>query len=58
MDAGNQQALDYYLLPQLDMTLPRLRLARNNGVALDGYRFETLDALYELTGRIHLLEAA
>ena len=56
MDAPNKQALDYYLLPQLDMTLPRLRLAQDNGVSLDSYRFDTLDALYELTGRVHLLE--
>ena len=58
MDAGNKQALDYYLLPQLDMTMPRLRLAQDNGLSLDSYRFDTLDALYALTGRIHLLEVA
>ena len=58
MDAANVQLLDYYLLPALDMTLPRLRLAKDNGMSLDGYRFDTLDALYALTGRIHLLEAA
>jgi DNA invertase Pin-like site-specific DNA recombinase len=58
MDVFNKQALDYYVLPRLDMTLPRLRLARNNGVSLDSYRFDTLDALYELAGRIHLLEVA
>ena len=58
MDALNKQPLDYYLLPQLDMSLPRLRLARENGMSLDSYRFETLDALYDLTARIHLLEVA
>ena len=58
MDAINKQALDYYLLPRLDMILPRLRLAQDNGMSLDSYRFDTLDALYELTGRIHLLEVA
>jgi hypothetical protein len=58
MDAVNKQALDYYLLPRLDMTRPRLRLAQDNGMSLDSYRFDTLDALYELTGRIHLLEVA
>lgn len=58
MDAANVQLLDYYLLPALDMTLPRLRLAKDNGMSLDSYRFDTLDALYALTGRIHLLEAA
>lgn len=58
MDALNKQPLDYYLLPRLDMSLPRLRLARENGMSLDSYRFDTLDALYELTARIHLLEVA
>ena len=58
MDALNKQPLDYYLLPRLDMSLPRLRLARENGMSLDSYRFETLDALYDLTARIHLLEVA
>ena len=58
MDAANKQLLDYYLLPRLDMTLPRLRLAQDNGMSLDSYRFDTLDALYDLTGRIHLLEVA
>ena len=58
MDALNKQPLDYYLLPRLDMSLPRLRLARENGMSLDSYRFDTLDALYGLTARIHLLEVA
>ena len=58
MDALNKEPFDYYLLPRLDMSLPRLRLAQDNGVSLDSYRFDTLDALYELTGRIHLLEVA
>src|SRR5262249_45706794 len=46
MDRPNQKALDYYLLPRLDMTAPRLRLAEHNGVSLDAYRFETLEPLY------------
>ena len=58
MDAVNKQAIDYYLLPLLDMTSPYLRLAQDNGVSLDSYRFDTLDALYDLTGRVHLLEVA
>jgi DNA invertase Pin-like site-specific DNA recombinase len=58
MDGLNMQPLDYYLLPRRDMTLPQLRLAHDNGVSLDSYRFDTLDALYELTARVHLLEVA
>ncbi len=58
LDAGNQTAFDYYLLPRLDMTLPRLRLAENNGVSLDGYRCDTLESFYELTARAQLSEVA
>lgn len=58
MDADNKQVLDYYLLPGLDMSQPRLRLAQDNGMSLDSYRFATLDALFQLAGRIHLLEVA
>ena len=31
MDQPNQSALDYYLLPRIDMTAPRLRLAKTMG---------------------------
>ena len=58
MDEPNQNALDYYLLPRIDMTGPRLRLAEDNGISLDAYRFETLDALFGLAARVELLEVA
>jgi hypothetical protein len=58
MDQPNREPLDYYLLPRIDMTEPRLRLAEDNGVSLDSYRFETLDAFYGLTARTNLLEVA
>jgi len=58
MNTANVEPLDYYLLPSLDMTLARLRLAQDNGMSLDSYRFDTLDALYALTKRTHLLEVA
>jgi hypothetical protein len=58
MDQPNQTALDYYLLPRIDMTVPRLRLAEDNGISLDAYRFETLEALFELAARAELLEVA
>ncbi|MCJ2132767.1 recombinase family protein [Methylobacterium sp. J-026] len=51
MDVGNATALDYYLLPGLDMTVPRLRLAERNGFSLDAYRFEALDTLFALAAR-------
>ncbi|MBX6382446.1 MAG: recombinase family protein [Microbispora sp.] len=42
MAPGNQEALDYYLLPRLDLSLPRLRLREHNGITLDAYRFDGL----------------
>ena len=58
MDAENKQALDYYLLPALDIENPKLRLAENNHLALDAYRFDDLQPFFLLTERIALPEAA
>ena len=58
MDRGNVIPLDYYLLPRLDMTEPNIRLAENNGLSLDGYRFETLDFLFSLAARAQFEQAA
>nr|WP_280177621.1 recombinase family protein [Bosea lathyri] len=58
MDHGNTSPLDYYLLPRLDMTEPKLRLAECNGLSLDGYRFETLDFLFSLAARAQFEDAA
>jgi DNA invertase Pin-like site-specific DNA recombinase len=56
MNQPNREPLDYYLLPRIDMTEPRLRLAEENGVSLDSYRFDSLDAFYRLAARTELLE--
>ena len=58
MDEPNQNALDYYLLPRIDMTAPKVRLAEDNGISLDAYRFETLDAFFALAARATLQEVA
>jgi hypothetical protein len=58
MDQPNRNAIDYYLLPRLDMTLPRLRLAECNGMSLDCYRFEELATLFDLAARADVEEAA
>jgi DNA invertase Pin-like site-specific DNA recombinase len=58
MDTSNTRALDYYLLPRIDMSVPKLRLAEENGLSLDGYRFETLEFLFSLAGRTQFAEAA
>jgi DNA invertase Pin-like site-specific DNA recombinase len=58
MDEENAQPLDYYLIPRIDVTLSRLRLAEFNGVSLDSYRFESLDVLFSLAERTKLSEVA
>ena len=58
MDRPNQRPLDYYLLPSLDMTLPRIRLAEHNGLSLDAYRFETLDRLFDMAVHVPVPEVA
>lgn len=43
LDAANETALDYYLLPALDVRDPRLRLQEEDGIYLDAFRFDNLD---------------
>jgi hypothetical protein len=40
------------------MSLPKLRLAEYNGISLDAYRYDTLDALYGMAARVKILEVA
>lgn len=58
MDTANRAAFDYYLFPRLDLVADRLRLAEDNGLSLDAYRFDTLDLLYEIAAPIAIAEAA
>jgi DNA invertase Pin-like site-specific DNA recombinase len=58
MDAANERARDYYLLPGIDMTWEKLRVAEHNGIYLDAYRFETLEYFLSMAERIKLQEAA
>jgi hypothetical protein len=58
MAAGNAEVLDYYLLPRLDVSLAKLKLGEHNGLALDAYRFESLDAFFDLTARSSILDTA
>ena len=58
MDASNISPLDYYVLPRIDMTGPRLNLAERNGMSLDGYRFENLSFFFSLVARSGFAEAA
>ena len=58
MDEVNEAPRDYYVLPSIDMTLGKLKLAEQNGLALDAYRFDTLDFFYALASRARLAEVA
>ena len=58
MDATNEGIRDYYLLPGLDMTWENLRMAEENGIYLDAYRFENLDYFAGMAERVKIKEAA
>lgn len=58
MDAVNREALDYYLLPSLDVEDSRIRLSENNGFALDTYRFDDLEPFFQLAERAAIPEVA
>jgi hypothetical protein len=58
LDETNSGIRDYYLLPALDMTWGKLRLAEENGVYLDTYRFDALDYFYGMADRSRFEEAA
>ena len=58
MDEANEAVLDYYLVPSIDNNRDKLRLAEDNGLSLDAYRFETLDPLFRLSARSELRVAA
>lgn len=59
MEAGNQVIRDYYLLPWLDLGAePDLRLAPENGILLDAYRFDSLEGFLDLARRVPLRVAA
>ncbi len=58
MDSGNQQPLDYYLLPSFEIEHSKVRLSENNGLALDVFRYENLDIFFQLAERAQIKEAS
>lgn len=58
MAPGNQHPLDYYVLPSIDMTIPRLRLREENRISMDVYRFDDLAHFFSLASRTRIQEAA
>lgn len=58
MDMHNRAPFDYYLFPRIDVASERLRLAEDNDLHLDAYRFDTLDFFYDITAPVAIPEAA
>jgi len=54
MDRENQVVQDYYILPRIELPGPQVRIGEHNGLALDSFRFDTLDQLYEMAARTKL----
>jgi hypothetical protein len=58
MDSSNNVPIDYYILPSLDVQNTRLRIKEDNGIFLDGYRYDSLEYFYGMAQTIHAGEAA
>ncbi len=58
MDAANSRPADYYLLPVMDIEVPRLLLCESNGACLDTYQFDSLDHFTALAARRRIEVAA
>jgi hypothetical protein len=52
MDRDNLRVHDYYLLPGRRYSRKKMRLAEDNGIYLDAYRFRTLDFLVGMAARV------
>lgn len=58
MDAANQSPQDFYLLPRIDLAVPKIRLAQHNGVETDTHRYESLTFFVGLAARATIEVAA
>ena len=58
LDSANVAPLDYYLLPAVDILGVALRIKEDNGMYLDGYRFETLEYFFGMAETVRLKEVA
>ncbi|WP_293678301.1 recombinase family protein [uncultured Phenylobacterium sp.] len=58
MGGGNVRPLDYFLFPSLDLEGGRIRVAEQNSLSIDAYRFDDLSELFELAVRIPFARAA
>jgi len=55
---GNEEIMDYYLMPRIDVLRERLNLKPHNGLIWDVYRFQNLNFFMELARRARVEEAA
>ena len=58
MNATNDAVLDYYLLPMHELGASRIRLAGDNGLVFDAFRFETLEFFFAMAERVRISELA
>jgi DNA invertase Pin-like site-specific DNA recombinase len=58
MDSANLAPLDYYVLPSLDVKEARLRIKEDNGLFLDGYRYESLEFFFGIAQTVRAVVAA
>jgi hypothetical protein len=58
MDASNLAPLDYYVLPVIDVKEARLRIKEDNGLFLDGYRYESLEYFFGIAQTVRAVVAA
>ena len=54
----NRAPLDYYVLPRIDIASAELKLSDDNGLALDGYRFDDLEPFLDSLTPVPMTEAA
>lgn len=55
---GNDEILDFYLLPSTDVLTEQLRLQPDNGLVLDVYRFNNLNFFMEIAQRMRVEDVA
>ena len=53
---SNEDILDYYVFPKIERLTAQLRLAGENGIRLDSYRFESLDFFLSMARRAKIEE--
>jgi hypothetical protein len=58
MDPPNRAPLDYYVLPSLDLRAAAVRIKEDNGIYLDGYRFDSLEYFFGMAENVRVEVAA